>query len=52
MDAYTRRYDEIIKDVPNKTKIVGDTPLYDNDIETSFYRTWDYLTLLYQRHHI
>ena len=51
-NAYTGHYNEIIKDVPNKIKIVDETLLYDNDIETSFYHTWYYLTLLYQRHHI
>ena len=44
-DAYTRRYDEIIKDIPRKVKIVDDTLLYDHDIEQSFYHTWEYLTL-------
>ena len=48
-DAYTHRYDEIIKDVTNKIKIVDDTLLYDNDIESSFYHTWDYLTLCYSK---
>ena len=48
-DVYTRRYDEIIKDVLNKTKIVDDTLLYDNDIETSFYHTWDYLAFCYTK---
>ena len=44
-DAYTRRYDEIIKDVPNKVKIIDDTLLYDSSIENSFFHTWDYLKL-------
>ena len=44
-DAYTRRYDEIIKDVQNKIKCVDDTLLYDSDIESAFYRAWDYLQL-------
>ena len=44
-DAYTRRYDEIIKDVPNKVKCVDDTLLFDTSIEKSFYHTWDYLDL-------
>ena len=35
-DAYMRHYNEIIKDVPNKIKIVDNTLLYNNDIETSF----------------
>ena len=48
-DAYTRRYDDIIKDVKNKVKIVDDTLLFDDDIESSFYHTWDYLTLCYSK---
>ena len=44
-DAYTRRYDEIIKNVKNKVKCVDDALLYDVDIESSFFHTWDYLTL-------
>ena len=45
-DIYTRRYDDIIKGVPNKVKIVDDALLYDFSIKDSFYSTWDYLTLL------
>ena len=44
-DAYTRRYDELIKDVPRKIKVIDDTLLYDNSIKESFYHTWDYLVL-------
>ena len=44
-DAYTRRYDEIIKDVKQKVKIVDDSLLWDFNIEESFYHTWDYLKL-------
>ena len=44
-DAYTRRYDEIIKDVKDKVKCIDDALLYDRDIESSFFHTWDYLTL-------
>ena len=43
-DAYTRRYDEVIKDIPQKVKIAYDTLLCDNSIEDSFLHTWDYLT--------
>ena len=43
-DAYTRRYDEIIKDIPHKVKIVDDTLLYDPNIEGSFYHTFDFLS--------
>ena len=44
-DAYTRRYDKIIKPIPHKAKIVGDTLLYDANIENAFFHVWDYLTL-------
>ena len=44
-DAYTRRYDEIIKDVPNKVKCIDDTLLYSDDIEHAFFAAFDYLTL-------
>ena len=35
-DACTRRYDDIIKDVPNKVKCVDDTLLYDHGIVAAF----------------
>ena len=42
--AYTWRYDEIIKDIPHKVKIVDDTLLYDPSIEGSSYHTFDFLS--------
>ena len=42
-DAYTRRYDKIIKDTLRKLKIVDDTLLYDSSIERAFYHTFDFL---------
>ena len=44
-DAYTDRYDSIIKDVEDKTKIVDDTILWKKDIRGSFFHTCSYLTL-------
>ena len=44
-DVYTRRYDEIIKDVSRKIKIIDDTLLFDNTIRDAFFHTWDYLVL-------
>ena len=44
-DAYTRRYDEIIKDVPDKVKCIDDTLLHSVDIESSFFAVFDYLTI-------
>ena len=43
-DIYTRRYDEIIKHILQKVKIVDNTLLYDFDIQSAFYHIWDYLT--------
>ena len=43
-DAYTH-YDNIIKDVPYKAKIIDDTLLYDMTIEDSSYHTWDFLAV-------
>ena len=42
-DAYTRRYDE--KNVKDKVKCIDDALLYDHDVESAFFHTWDYLTL-------
>ena len=44
-DAYTSRYDEIIRDIPRKVKCVDDTLLYDTTITDSFYHAWDYVKL-------
>ena len=44
-DAYTDRYDKIIADVEDKTKIVDDTILWKPSIEESFFQTCRYLTL-------
>ena len=44
-DGYTRRYDEIIADVPRKTKVVDDTAMWDEDLETHWWRMIDYLEL-------
>ena len=44
-DAYTRRYDEIIKNIDRKIKCVDDTLLYDDDINSAFLHTYEYLTV-------
>ena len=44
-DAYTERFDRIIKDIPNKTKIVDDTALWASDIRESFFQTCQFMTL-------
>ena len=43
-DAYTRRYDDLISHIPRKVKCIDDVLLWDNNIESSFFRAWDYLT--------
>ena len=42
-DAYTRRYDEVIKDIPRKVKIIDDALLYDSGIKEAFFHTFDFL---------
>lgn len=42
-DAYTRRFDEIIEDIPNKTKCVDDTLLWASNIEENFFQTCEFL---------
>ncbi|CAC5407544.1 unnamed protein product [Mytilus coruscus] len=42
-DAYTRRYDEIVADIPNKTKCVDNVLLWANSIEESFFQPAQWL---------
>ena len=42
-DGYSRRYDEIIADVERKTKCVDDTAIWDDDLETHWWRVIDFL---------
>ena len=44
-DAYTRRYDEIIKNVERKVKCIDDALLYDYGIEESYIHTWQFLSI-------
>lgn len=44
-DAYTRRFDDITMDIQRKSKVVDDTLLWDDDIETAFWHTLEYLDL-------
>ena len=44
-DAYTRRFDEIVAHVPNKTKCVDDTLLWSSTIEESFFQAAQWLDL-------
>ena len=38
-DGYTRRYDEIVVDIPDKTKCIDDVGMWAEDIEKSFFQT-------------
>ena len=42
-DAYTRRFDEIISDIENKTKVVDDTAMWSLNIEKAFFQAANFL---------
>ena len=42
-DGYTRRYDEIVSSIPNKTKCIDDTLLWSDTIEESFFQAANWL---------
>ena len=44
-DGYTQRYDEIVSDIPNKTKCVDDTLLWADSLEESFFQTVQWLDI-------
>ena len=44
-DGYTRRYDELVSDIPNKTKCIDDVLLWSDSIEESFFQAVDWLDL-------
>ena len=44
-DGYTRRYDEIVAEIPNKTKCVDDVLLWSNSLKESFFQTAQWLHL-------
>ena len=44
-DGYTCRFDEIVSDVPRKTKCVDNSLLWEESIADSFFHTVDYLDL-------
>ena len=44
-DAYTRRFDEIIAHIKNKTKCIDDTLLWEEDTEKAFHQVCEFLTL-------
>ena len=44
-DGYSRRFDEIVSDFPNKTKCIDDTLLWANNLEESFMQACQWLDL-------
>lgn len=44
-DGYSRRFDEIVSDVPNKTKCIDDTLIWASDIEESFFQACNWLDI-------
>lgn len=44
-DGYSRRYDEIVADLPRKTKCVDDTLLWADSIEESFFQAAQWLDI-------
>lgn len=44
-DGYTRRYDEIVADIPNKTKCVDDALLWANNLEDCFFQAINWLVI-------
>ena len=44
-DAYSRRFDEIVRDFPNKTKCIDDTCLWESSIKTAFFQACQWIDL-------
>ena len=44
-DGYTRRFDEIASDVPNKTKCIDDTIMWSDSITAAFHQAVEWLQL-------
>ena len=44
-DAYTRRFDAIVSDFPNKSKCTDDSLLWEDDLEKSFFQSVDWLDI-------
>ena len=42
-DGYSRRFDEIVSDIPRKTKCVDDTLMWSDSIEESFFQAAEWL---------
>ena len=48
-DGYSRQFNEIVSDIPNKTKCIDDTLLWTDYLNKSFFQAVDWLDLC--RHH-
>ena len=44
-DGYSRRFDEIVSDMPNKTKVIDDTLLWANTLTDSFHQAVNWLDI-------
>ena len=44
-DGYTRRYDTLVSDIPNKTKCIDDALIWADTLEENFYRTVEWLDI-------
>ena len=44
-DGYSRRFDEIVPDVPNKTKVIDDTLLWESTLTDSFHQAVNWLDI-------
>ena len=50
-DGYTRRFDEIAADFPDKIKVIDDALLWDDSLEKSFFLAAEWLDLWKEWHH-
>ena len=46
-DGYTRRFDEIVNHIPDKTKCIDDTCLWADTLEQSFFQACEWLDIIY-----
>ena len=44
-DGYSRRFDEIVSDFPNKTKCIDDTLLWSDNLDDSFFQACKWLDM-------
>ena len=51
-DGYSRRFDEIVSHIPNKTKVIDDTLLWADDLAGSFHQAVNIWLDIYGRHGI